>query len=315
MNRLRPYIRCVQWDGKTPIECEKLFVNFDLGYLDKFTANEVIFVCHGDYRLMVENGHTDGRNIINAANDKRINKYLACSKTAQKSFYDITGVMPELCYNPVSLDPPRKILRLCSAQRMTQEKGKKRIVSLVKALDNYAVANGTEWEWDIYSNDPHPIKNNSVVYKRARPDINRFFGSYDYIVALSDAEGYCYTVVESLMRGTPVVVTPVPVFKEIGCNDKNSITLEFDNSNQDEVVKQMFAKKLKFKYTPKESSLGEYLADIRSSYSNENVFVRCIAVYKDMRMDRTVMPTEVFSVDKERAEYLMQLGLVVREGE
>ena len=77
----------------------------------------------------------------------------------------------------------------------------------------------------------------------------------------------------------------------------------------------MFAKKLQFKYTPKESSLGEYLADIRSSYSNENVFVRCIAVYKDMRMDRTVMPTEVFSVDKERAEYLMQLGLVVREGE
>ena len=32
------------------------------------------------------------------------------------------------------------------------------------------------------------------------------------------------------MQGTPVIITPCPVFKEIGCNTKNSITVPFDMS-------------------------------------------------------------------------------------
>lgn len=313
LNRLRKNIRCVKWDGKTRIRCKRLFVNFDTPILPFADAEEVIFVCHGDYKKMVEYGHTDASNLKVIAHNPQINRCLACSKTAQEAFFEITGVMPELCYNPVALDEPKRVIRLCSAQRMTNEKGKKRIVQLVKELDRYCARHDTEYEYDMFTNDPRPIENDRVRARTPRVDVNRYFGSYDYFIALSDAEGYCYSVVESLCRGTPVVVTPVPVFTELGCNAKNSITLEYDCSNVASVVQQMFEKHLKFKYTPKESTLGDYLIKSENTYKATAMTVRCIATYRDIQLDRTVKEGEKFTLDKERAQYLIDLGLMVRE--
>ena len=314
LNRIRQNIRCVKWDGKSRIKCKKMFVTFDRMILDFADADEVIYVCHGDYRGLVNTGHTKALHLVEIAHDPRINRHLACSKTAQESFYAITGVMPELCYNPVSLDSPKRVLKLCIAQRMTNEKGKKRILSLIKELDKYCLLHDTDYQLDMYTNDPHTVDNPHITYKVPTPNANRFFGYYDYVISLTDAEGYCYTVVESLIRGTPVVVTPVPVFQEIGVNSKNSITLEFDCSNVAQVVDDMFTKKFKFKYTPLESTLGDFLDKTKTDYSYSLVTVRCKNVYRDMQLERTVRVGELLTLEKERAEYLKALDLVV-EGE
>jgi len=76
----------------------------------------------------------------------------------------------------------------------------------------------------------------------------------DFLVQLSDNEGYCYSIVEALNLHIPVVVTPIPVFKEIGLNDTNSITLEFDCSNALEVAKTIANKQFHFDYKPAEDS-------------------------------------------------------------
>ena len=61
----------------------------------------------------------------------------------------------------------------------------------------------------------------------------------DFLVQLSDNEGYCYSIVEALNLHVPVIVTPIPVFKEIGLDETNSITLNFDLSNIDNVIDRM----------------------------------------------------------------------------
>jgi glycosyltransferase involved in cell wall biosynthesis len=76
----------------------------------------------------------------------------------------------------------------------------------------------------------------------------------DFLIQLSDNEGYCYSIVEALNLGIPVVVTPIPVFKEIGLDDTNSITLDFDCSNVAQVAEQIATKEFHFKYTPIEDS-------------------------------------------------------------
>lgn len=308
--RLRKSVRCIKWDGQTPIQCRRLFVNFDTLIVPFATYEELIFMCHGDYRGLVATGHTNASNLKWIANDSRFTKYLACSETARDSFYEITGVKPEVCYNPVVMDGPKKSLRLAIAQRMTNEKGRSRIQKLIKELDRYCRINDTDYVLEMFTNDPHPIEGEHVVRRNPNPVVNRFFKDYDYILSLTDAEGYCYTVVESLCRGTPVVVTPVPVFEELGCTEKNSIVLNFDCSNVSEVVEKMFTKKFRFKYTPKQSTLSEYLERGENSYIHSLVTVKCINVYRDMQLDRTIRVGDILTVDKERADYLERLNLV-----
>jgi hypothetical protein len=51
----------------------------------------------------------------------------------------MTGLPCSLCYNPINVDPPKRILSLVSATRLTKEKGKARIVKLAKALDDAGI--------------------------------------------------------------------------------------------------------------------------------------------------------------------------------
>lgn len=310
--RLRKNIRCIKWDGQSHITCKRLFVNFDYIILDFATADEVIFVCHGDYKGLIATGHTKAIHLHALANNKRINKYLACSQTACDSFYEITGVKPELCYNPVVIDEPKKSLRLAIAQRMTDEKGRSRILKLIKELDRYCLIHDTDYTLEMFTNDNHPVENPHVFYRTPNLDVNRFFGDYDFVISLTDAEGYGYTVVESLTRGTPVVATPCPVFAELGLTPKNSITLNFDCSNVSDVVEQMFTKKFRFKYTPKQSSLGDYLVKAENTYKNSLVTVKCINPYRDMQLGKTIREGEFLTVEKDRADYLEKLNLVIK---
>ena len=91
----------------------------------------------------------------------------------------------------------------------------------------------------------------------------------DYLVQLSDCESYCYSVVEALSYGVPVITTPLPVLKELGVNETNSITLAFDLSNMDEVVRKMRLRKAKFKYKAPVERWNELLVAAPSTYAQD----------------------------------------------
>jgi len=309
--RYRENIRCIKWDGVTKYSCEKLFVNFNTEILDYVQADEVIWVAHGDYEAMVEGGLISVGEVARVVNDERVNKIIAISKTAQKGLKRLVGVDAELCYNPVVLKPSKKMIRLCSAQRMTKEKGKDRILKLIKALDEYCLRNDVAYQWDIYTNDYREMKHPCVVYRPTQMDVNRLFESYDYFVSLTDCEGYCYSVVEALMRGVPCVVTPCPVFKEIGVNRSNSVVLEFDCSNADVVVEEMFQRQFGFvEFKPKKSSLVKYLAKGEKIHEDV-VLIKAVQRFRDLQEDRTLMEGEEYLTSRERADYLIEKGLVV----
>ena len=50
----------------------------------------------------------------------------------------------------------------------------------------------------------------------------------DYLVQLSDGEGYCYAVHEALADGTAVIVTDIDAFKEIIQNGYNGYKVPLD---------------------------------------------------------------------------------------
>lgn len=319
VKRLCKNVRCRKWK-KSKFKCKKLFVNYNQDIVDYADAEEIYFFIHSDYKEMCRMGQLSKEHILEIANDKRITKFVAVSQLVANSFEELTGIKPEVCYNPIVIDEPKKLIRLCSAQRMTKEKGGKRIRELADALNRYCYSHDATFQWDVYTIDKDISAPSNLRYLPPNLEVTRLFGYYDYFVALSDNEGYCYSVVEALCMGVPCVVTPCPVFSELGLTENNSIKLEFDCSNVDSVAEQIFAKDLKgFKYEPPQTTFKDFLALDPSTYTDEEkernkvdtIKIKCERSFYDIALGKHHRPSDPpFEAEIGRAEYLINKGLV-----
>lgn len=294
IKRLSQYVRVKEYKDER-IKCERAFFNFNLDIIDKVDAKEYIQIAHGDYKAMGIRPNTH----------PKITKYLGVSKQVCDTFSEVTGFKTELAYNPFDVAKPKKILRLISATRLTAEKGKERIEKLASLLDK----EGIPYIWEIFTDDIFAIKNESIIYQKPRLDIINYIANADYLVQLSDNEGYCYSVVEALSVGTPVIVTDCPVFREIGVNKKNGFILDFDMS--DVPVKAIYKGLPKFEYKPMEDNWSEILAKGESQYQKDlktKVEIMCIKQYFDLEFDKMMNPDDVYTVSKIRAEILINAG-------
>lgn len=299
IKRLKKYVRVKKYRGEK-IECYKAFFNFNIDIIDNVDAKEYYQIAHGDYKAMKLKPNT---------HDK-FTKYLGVSKQACETYKEVTGYDTELAYNPIEIDEPRKVLNLISATRLTSEKGKNRMIKLAKMLDEAKIP----YLWTIFTDDINAIDNPNIAYMKPRLDIINYIANADYLVQLSDNEGYCYSVVEALIVGTPVIVTEVPVFKEIGVNKYNGFILDFDL--KEVPIEKIYKGLPKFEYKPKEDNWSKYLASGESIYQKElktMVEVQCINKYHDLELKRLITPEDKpYKVNKIRAEELEELNLAVR---
>lgn len=292
IKRLKKYVRVKQYNGEQ-IKCDKAFFNFNLDIINNVDAKEYIQIAHGDYKAMKIKPNTNSK----------ITKYLGVSKQVCSTYKEVTGYDTELVYNPIEIEKPKKLLNLISATRLTSEKGKNRIIKLAKMLDDADIP----YMWTIFTDDINAIDNPNIVYMKPRLDIINYIANADYLVQLSDNEGYCYSVVESLCVGTPVIVTECPVFKELGVkNDENGFIVDFDLSNVN--IDDIYKKDFKFEYKPKKDNWNKYLEPGESEYQKDlkkMVKVKCIKKYDDMELNRRVEADEIIKVNKVRAEELI----------
>lgn len=237
----------------------------------------------------------------------KITKCLGVSKQVCKTYKEVTGYDTELVYNPIKVEKPKKVLNLISATRLTSEKGKNRMKKLARILDDA----GIPYLWTVFTDDKDAIKNPNIAYMKPRLNITNYVANADYLVQLSDNEGYCYSVVESLMVGTPVIVTDCPVFRELGVNSKNGFIVNFDMS--DVPIDKIYKGLPKFEYEPKADTWDKFLAPGKSSYKEDMkkmVKVQCIVpFYTDMELSRNVIKCEVLEVNRIRADELISAGV------
>lgn len=299
IKRLSKLVRCIKYKGQK-IKCDKIFFNYNLDIIDNVEANEYIQIAHGDYKSSGVKPNTH----------PKINKYLGVSQLVCNTYKEITGYDTELCYNPIEIDKPKKILNLISATRLTYEKGKSRIEKLASMLDKANIP----YLWLIFTDDTKAINNPNIIYMKPRLDIINYIANADYLVQLSDNEGYCYSVVESLCVGTPVIVTDMPVMKEIGVNKTNGFILDFELNNVD--LDAIYKGLPKFEYKPKEDNYKKLLIKSKSDYEpNKKVKVKCIQDYNDIELNKEIRKDEEYIIDLSRAMYLEDENIVEVEYE
>lgn len=297
--RLRELVRCVRFTGQR-IECRRAFFNFTTDIIDFVDAEEYSLILHADYSSSIY------KNLPLPVHPK-ISRYLAVSQTVANGFMARSGIMPEVVYNPFVVDSPKKILHLVSATRLSAEKGKARMLKLAEALD----AAGVPWRWDVWTTDEYGFKHPNIFARPAKLDILDEIADADYLVQLSDTEGYSYSVVEALSVGTPVIVTDFAVVREMGIrNGVNGFVLPMDMKHIP--IEEIYAGLPPFKYKPRADRWGELLGKEPETWTAEreqDVTVEAIIRFIDVKTHDVREPGERWGCSFARALDLEEKGL------
>lgn len=284
------------------IKCKTAIINYDTSIVN-FICDEadIYMTIHADYE------HNFYKNKF--PQHQRIKAYIGITKHIVESFKRCTGNQNcFLGYNPLTIEEEKPYLTLVSATRLTQIKGKDRMIALSSAMDRANI----NYIWYVFTNDTNAIPSPNVVYMKPRLDVGKWIEKADYIVQLSDTEACSYTINEALYRNVPVIVTPLPYLKEVGYEDgKTGYTIRFDCSNIDEVVEKIHNVP-SFHFKQLKDIYGDLFTKKESEFKEENMKskVICKEAYYDMQLKRLVEKEETIVVDNERAEHLMSLGLV-----
>ena len=295
IQRLKKYIRVIKYTGQN-IKCKKAFFNYNLKPIDNIEAEKYYEIIHANYKDL--GIHPNVHN--------KINEYIGVSQSVCDVFTELTGLPCTLCYNPITIEKPKRVLYLISATRLTREKGKDRILKLAKALDNA----GIPYIWTIFTNDTRVIQHPRIIFMEPQLNIRDYIAKADYTVQLSDTEAYCYTMIESLLLNVPVIVTPWACLKELNITNDYGFILPFDMTNIP--VDEIYNKKFNFKYNLKPDNWNQILELSKSTYKEElnSIYtVEALSAYQnnklvDAELGHIPEPGEVWDVSKERFDLL-----------
>lgn len=138
-------------------------------------------------------------------------------------------------------------------------------------------------------------------------DIQPYIKRADYLVQLSDSEAWSYSVLEALVNGTAVLVTPFPSAFEMGIEDgKNGYIIPLDMGF--DVARLHKVPQFEYEY-PNDDIKKEWQKLMRKQKPKKNgIRVRITTTYNDTELKRLVSAGEVVTVSKERAEKIKNAG-------
>ena len=296
MKHIAEVCRVIRYRPGDKIICDVFIFGYgwERDMFDILEAKEIIQTFHADYIC----------RHLNPCPDKRITKRFGVADNTTKGIVEnypwAEGM--QTMYNPYTPKKPKKVLKLISATRLTPEKGFQRMITLANAFDEA----GIPFHWTVYTDKPVEFPNKSVAVMPHRLDILDFIADADYLVQLSDTEGYSYSIVEALSVGTPVICTAFAVAEEQGIvNGKNGFILPMD---MHDLPIDAIYKGVKFtRVKPRESHYETILSPGECEYADElekDVGVKCTRSYFDVVLQRIVSVGEKLVMPRERAEYL-----------
>lgn len=234
-------------------------------------------------------------------------KVIHVSKASKLSF----NSKGDIIYNPLQ-KTAKKALFLVSATRIpANDKGKnaERMLSLARMLNDAEIP----FIWFNFSDAPLNNAPKGFVNVGTFQDLQPYIEKADYLVQLSDQEGFGYSVLEALVNNTAVICTPFETTKELRVKDGENgyivpFDLDFDVNKllnvpeftykwNNDTIKNKWEKLLNQK--PKTGKRPKNL-----------VRVKVITSYRDVVLDKRLSVGQVLNMERERAEHVSKFGYI-----
>lgn len=306
INRLRELVQVEKNDIGRTISCDTAIVNritdvipSNIGYKQKI---QMVHACK-----MSEDWHVP----------KNYDYIVSVSDVAYNSFKSDIDGKHEVINNLTFPKQTDGALILVSATRLsTFEKGQSRMIKLAKMFNE----RGIPFIWIYFADRKLPEEISGMIRMMPTLNVVEYVKQADYLVQLSDAEGFCYSIVEALEVGTPVITTPLEVLSEIGVIDgKNGYVVPFDMEDVD--IDKIYYKRLKgFKYEYDNASRIKQWRNILGSTKPSKTYnpingvrIRIIKKYMDIELGRVVEVGEILYLRPERSAKLESSGYGVIE--
>lgn len=247
------YFKCIKREINNIYLCDRLLVTYSSYFYPKNIVN-----LDKNY-LFIHGNMSDYENVIKYYDDIYTN-YVAVSKTASekaKGYFPTETI--EYVLNPYKLDEEvPKRMKLTSTFRYTKVKCPERIEKMAKLMDEMNIP----YTWEVFTDKKENTNINGLIYRRRTSNPLPYVKDSDYFVLLSDSESFSYSVIEALSVNTKVVITPLPVYNEIGViEDENAIVIPFeyfDDENVDK-LKEIILRMYEVMDTPIEYRKNEVL--------------------------------------------------------
>jgi len=224
---IRKYATIIKNTGQ-PIECDICIYSSLTRGGHKIKAKKYIQMLHADLAFWN----------IKKYKPTDVDLHIAVGQSVADSFKEHNGMDSIVIPNLLAKPELSKVLRLVTASRLSKGKGIGRIVKMAKALR----ANGVKFIWELYGRGSKISLNDmlydltyvpEVIHMGEHSDVQNYMQYADYIVQLSDSEGFCYSIHEALQIGKPVIVTRWQGVEKVVEDGVNGHILEMDLSNLD----------------------------------------------------------------------------------
>lgn len=217
------------------------------------------------------------------------------------------------------------MIKLVTISRISKEKGFERMLLLEEVLH----FSGVQFVWDCYGKCETPYEKKIVSqfryinFKGITPTPTETVKQYDYLVQLSDTEGFAYSIYEALSQKVPVIATDFPAIHETVKDGINGHILKMDLS--DFTIKRLLnipvIKTFKEKSTEKDwinfiTMANKQKPAQKAKQTNQenkpksgDVTVEVTRRYHDMELDQTLREGHLLKVSTERAKQLQKAAV------
>lgn len=299
LKRLSKIVDVERYDSKRNYECD-VFINSTnwKPFPRNISYGKCIALVHCDYNYFREQIKL---NRLYEGVDDLICVSEHCSEGLYKAFGEKGTVIPNILGEKVNT---KKILRLVSFTRLTEEKGLGRMIILAKALKEANV----RFEWTVFTEFQIDLGIPEVVFKKPTLDVYDYISDADYLVQLSSSEAFCYSVHEALQYGTPVLVTDIAAFHSLVEDGVNGykFNLSMNDIDIDKIVNHI---PKGFEYEDKSEEIKEKWFDVLGDpvfkeTSEKKVSLKVVWGYFDLEFGREMRIGEEFETSPERAVIL-----------
>lgn len=270
------FVNVKKLDHKEKYKCDYFINSTAWGYepYNHIQAKKQIQIIHADFTHVIANWDFQYKK------HKNTTHHVCVGELVKKAFeiatpYKCDKIIYNLLDNTIKLEnkPKNDKLTLITVSRLSGEKGFDRMLQFAKLLE----LNKIDYIWSVYGNKNNNYNNAIVkkfqntkvnfkgVIRNPFPEINKA----DYLVQLSDTEGFAYSVYEALQCKIPCIITPFASGNEQIKDGVNGYVIPFDLQNIDlkQIVNNIPIVK-DFKEIGSEQSWIDFLEDGKEKTNN-----------------------------------------------